>query len=381
MSTDGVVDEETSEGAASEVSAGSDGGARGISVVVPVKGRVEQLRELLASMAVAMRQCPEPAEVLVVDDSSPTDTERHRANCRQYGARYVRGPRHVGAKRNLGARLASYDLVLCMDSDCRADADLLRRHVSSLRNAPPDVAGVNGPALLVHSDTTIFRIMKRSYLLNGDLERALYYRRLPWATTCNLVVRKSAWEAVGGFPEQSLTVVAGEDVDFGLRLTDAGYEIRCDPDARVEHASNSSDNLRSVLRRLFTYGRSEQWLCVAYPHRRRLVPNLVAVLAATTAAATAAVPRTGPHGLLAIPAVAAVVLASRTRSHLDGERTPRAALDAAACALIECCFDLGAAVAAFQLRRPHLVLYGFRPAEDATARGHGSSEPQDDGRS
>lgn len=368
---------EVADGGRPEVAGARDSGtgvghpavdAPGLSVVIPVRGRVAQLEALLGSLAGAVARCPEPVEVLVVDDSEPEQAERHRANCARHGARYLRGPRHVGAKRNLGACQSRYDLLLFVDSDCAADPDLLRTHVACLRAAPADVAGVAGPTVVERSDARLFRVMSRSDLLNGDLERPMVAAEVSWATTSNLAMRKRSFFAVGGFVEESLTVVSGEDVDLGLRLTAAGHRLRCDQGARVVHSPDSTASLRTVCRRLYGYGRSEQWLVTVHPGHRYRRLNPVSALAATVLCCLAAAPLTGGASALLVPLVAVALLGwNAWRRRPAGGREPVA--DAIVRTSIEFCFDLGAAVAALQLRRPGLLFAGFRLAPPDGAGG------------
>lgn len=322
---------------------------------------------MLASVRVAAKRCPEPVEVVLVDDSASGDAARHREHCERYGARYLRGPRHVGAKRNLGARRASHDLLLFIDSDCRASADLLRRYVTAIR-AATGTAGLAGPTVVESSPAAVFRIMRRSHLLHGDLEKPAAGGELEWATTSNLLVRRTAFEAVGGFVEESLTVVAGEDVDLGIRLTRQGFTLRAQPDAEVVHDRLSSETVHSVWRRLYGYGRSEQWLTTVHPDRRMLRCNPVVVLTAVSVAGLAAAPGTRGRSTVLIPVTAALALGLRARARLAAVGSPRAVADSLACAALECAFDLGAVVAAVQLRRPGLLFTGFRPTPKGGAR-------------
>ncbi|XVU27897.1 glycosyltransferase family 2 protein [Actinoplanes sp. CA-054009] len=331
----------------------------GISVVVPVLGRVKQTRRLLESLAISASGCPEPAEILLVDDSAPADAAQHRRHCAEFGARYLRGPEHVGAKRNLGVQMARHDLVLFTDSDCRAGSELLSRHAATLRTAPPSVAAVAGPTLVEHGNTQTYRAMTRSALLNGDLEMPLTGRSLPWATTSNLCVRRSAFAAVGGFPERSLTRVAGEDVELGLRLTGRGFRILADAGAVVVHDRDSSDSIRAVSRRLYGYGRSETWLALRHPARRVPRLNPIAMLAGVGTVAVLAGRRTGMRSLLAIPVAAGATVAARAWQRLRPNDGPAGAAEAITCAVLEHVFDLGSLIAAFQLRRPDLAFTGF----------------------
>jgi hypothetical protein len=338
---------------------------RGLSVVVPVKGRVPQLRRLLASLRAATGACEEPVEVLVVDDSGPPEARAHQDSCAAFQARYLRGPRHVGAKRNAGVRAAAHDLVLFIDSDCLATPQLLRRHVHTLRTCGDEVGAVAGPTFVQGADTAVFRIMSRSKLLNSAFEWPAQARRVGWATTSNLAVRRSAFEAVGGFAERPLTVVGGEDVDLGLRLTEAGHAIVCDPAAVVAHDKSSIESLATVCRRLVTYGRSGQWLLQVHPRRGRPKLNRVSALSAVAVAGAATARATGGAGLLLLPAVAGVLLALDTRERLGGDApTPRALAESLACAGLDWAFDLGEFLAAWQLRRPDRLFTGFGWTDD-----------------
>ena len=54
-----------------------------------------------------------------------------------------------------------------------------------------------------------------------------------FASGAALVVRREAWEAVGGFDERYF--MYGEDLDLGLRLWLHGYRVGVVPAARVDH--------------------------------------------------------------------------------------------------------------------------------------------------
>ena len=68
-----------------------------------------------------------------------------------------------------------------------------------------------------------------------DGERA---RRVPWAVAAFLLVRRTAWDAVGGFDERQW--MYAEDLELGWRLRDAGWATRYDPRAIVDHVGAAS---------------------------------------------------------------------------------------------------------------------------------------------
>lgn len=328
----------------------------GISVITPVRGRVPELRAMLASVRAAAATCPVPVEAIVVDDSGPEQARQHRESCRRYDARYLSGPRNVGAKRNLGVRHSRHDVIVFLDSDCRAAPDLLGRYAAGIAAAPAEVAAIAGPTFPDDYAGLVFRLMRGSALLNDDLERPARVSRLSWATTCNLAVRRGAFEEVGGFSTATLDPVCGEDVDFGLRLTDRGFVIAGDPRAVVRHDGASTGSLPTVLRRLWRYGRSEQWLVTRFPRRRRARLNPVAAVGAVSLAALL-VARRDRRALCLAPAVAGALLIR------DAARRGGVTPAVLARTLVEWTFDAGAVSAALRLGRPDLLLAGFAAAD------------------
>jgi N-acetylglucosaminyl-diphospho-decaprenol L-rhamnosyltransferase len=63
-------------------------------------------------------------------------------------------------------------------------------------------------------------------------------RRVPWAIAALLLVRRAAWDDVGGFDERQW--MYAEDLDLGWRLKQAGWATRYVPEAAVDHESSAS---------------------------------------------------------------------------------------------------------------------------------------------
>jgi GT2 family glycosyltransferase len=60
-------------------------------------------------------------------------------------------------------------------------------------------------------------------------------RRVPWAVAAFLLVRREAWDQIGGFDERQW--MYAEDLDLGWRLRRAGWATRFEPGAVVDHES------------------------------------------------------------------------------------------------------------------------------------------------
>jgi GT2 family glycosyltransferase len=63
-----------------------------------------------------------------------------------------------------------------------------------------------------------------------DKERS---RRVEWAVAAFILVRRKAWDEVGGFDERQW--MYAEDVDLGWRLHQSGWATRYEPSAIVDH--------------------------------------------------------------------------------------------------------------------------------------------------
>ncbi len=63
-------------------------------------------------------------------------------------------------------------------------------------------------------------------------------RRIPWAVGAFLLVRRTAWNQVGGFdPGQWMSA---EDLDLGWRMRQSGWVTRYEPRALVEHEESAA---------------------------------------------------------------------------------------------------------------------------------------------
>lgn len=267
-----------------------------VSIVIPVKDRAGELQRCLASLA-ALSYPLEKIQIIVVDDGSSDESP---LVARRAGALVVpsggtgRGP---AAARNAGTRRATGELLAFIDSDCIASPGWLDELVPSF--ADPAMAAVGGRVDGMCLDSAVDRYESAmSSLCLGSRQRTgnsgndTFY--LP---SCNLLVRRSAFLAAGGFKDE---MHVGEDVDLTWRLRDSGWTIAYLPVGRVNHEHRST--VRSFMSRRFDYGTSEGMLQRIHPQRRKrmVVPPLLALLLALLLLA----PFTGGWSL----ALAAIVL-------------------------------------------------------------------------
>lgn len=226
-----------------------------ISVLVCTRNGSATLRDCLEALG---RQTHPDFEVLVIDDGS-TDATPDIA--KSFGFVRCHRQEHAGlsAARNLGMNLARGELLAYTDDDCIPDEDWLT-HVSRAFDDARCVAA-GGPNLPPPARSVVEACVgvapgAPSHVLLDDFEA----EHLPG---CNLVIRKSALRAIGGFREEFTT--AGDDVDVCWRLQAHGGKLRFVPAAMVWHHRRCT--VPGYLRQQRGYGHAEAMLIRRYPHR------------------------------------------------------------------------------------------------------------------
>ncbi len=235
----------------------------GFSVVIAAKGRVALLRDLLHSLEIARQAYPGKIEVLLMDDSEPNDQERIIDLCRQYDAQYYYFPGTVAAKRNHGADRAEHEILHFLDSDCLVKSDLYHIYKRAYQEKATQSAA--GPLEFVGKDTWFWKaIAVTPFVVGFYLPRWL--DTVEWGVTANFTVRRWLFHEIGGFDVTAFRS-AGEDVDLGLRIRKAGYEIISCKEALVLHSKATWTPFRNMTRRVWNYGAADYGLVEKHPER------------------------------------------------------------------------------------------------------------------
>ncbi|MFL5906680.1 MAG: glycosyltransferase [Solirubrobacterales bacterium] len=225
-----------------------------MSVVVPFAGGPEDAAGLLDSLG-AMELRPDD-EVIVADNTENGIVAEAARGCdvTVVQSRWERSSYHT---RNVGAERASNEWLLFVDSDTRPRPDLPDRYFSEPIGR--SVGAVVGPMLPLRRDDGVISRYAESRTQNEQLSH-FNNRFKPFGATANLLVRRAAFEEVGGFLEG---IRSGGDADFCWRLHDAGWEIAYRPEAHVRHILR--ETLRAYLRLTVRYASGRRWQMRRWP--------------------------------------------------------------------------------------------------------------------
>jgi GT2 family glycosyltransferase len=219
-----------------------------VSVVMPFAGDEREAQAALdALLALDLR----PGDELIVADNSGSAVAR--GGVAVIPASGERSPAHA---RNVGAGRAHGEWILFLDSDCRAPCGLLDAYFAA--PVGDDVGALAGEVVpLPVGDTLASRYGSARGFLSQQTHLSHPYR--PRAVAANLMVRRAAFEQIGGFYEG---VRAAEDTDFSWRLQEAGWKLELRRRAQVEHGYRGT--VGELRRQWRGYAAGRAWLARRY---------------------------------------------------------------------------------------------------------------------
>ncbi len=219
-----------------------------VSIIVPTYNSLELLKRTIRSLE---EQLPNPSDfqVVVIDDCSTDGTGVwlcEYCGCLKLTPVILLENRGRSAVRNIGVQHASGQLLIFIDGDMEFAPNFIELHKS------------------MHFDDSTVAIGKVVYDRSLDCRGYTRYlegrgalkffagQSVPgryFLSGCSSL-SKTLFEATGGFDEK---FDYGEDIDFGLRLADAGGKLIFNPDLVVTHLHTRP--LRDTMSTVQEYGR------------------------------------------------------------------------------------------------------------------------------
>lgn len=229
-----------------------------VSVIVVSFNTREHLARCLAAIPAAAAGLP--LETIVVDNASD-DGSADMVAARFPNVRLIRSVANLGFGRatNTAAATARGRALLLLNSDCElapgalatmqralevdafVGAVFCRLHNSDgtlqpsvHRRLPSPWSGLGDALFITSLRHAVYRApaLKR-LLLRRTAARHARAHDVAWGGAACMLVRRKAFDAVGGFDERFF--MYSEDVDLCARLGAAGYRLRFLPEARATH--------------------------------------------------------------------------------------------------------------------------------------------------
>lgn len=248
------------------------------SIIVPVYNRPDEVDELLASL---LHQEEKDFEVIVVEDGSQVPCGDV---CQRYAGqmelRYYEKPNSgPGQSRNYGAERAKGEYLLILDSDVVVPPGYLKAISEELERQPADAFG--GPDCSHPSFTDIQKAISysmTSFFTTGGIRGGKKKLDKFYPRSFNMGIRRDVYLRLGGFSRMRF----GEDIDFSIRIFQAGCHCRLFPGAWVWHKRRT--DFRKFWRQVFNSGIARINLYKKYPDSLKLVHLLPMVFTVGVAA-------------------------------------------------------------------------------------------------
>lgn len=241
-----------------------------ISVIIPTRDRADLLEACLKGLF--ENTAPADLDVIVIDNESaePATLALFSRYERTRGIRRISLPGGFNFSRacNIGVDAARHELILLLNNDVEPiDRHWLEYLAGELDDPTVGAAGnllLFPDGFVQHGGVTLGAgtVARHSFhFLNpdGDGDRGLLSQRrdVSAVTAACLLTRKDLWRRFGGMDEQGLTV-AFNDVDYCLKLREAGLRIVWTPGAAMLHRESVSRGADDTPQKLQRFAREER---------------------------------------------------------------------------------------------------------------------------
>lgn len=240
------------------------------SIIIPVYNRIDEVRDLLESLACSSRS---NFEVVIVEDGSTSPCkEAVEEFADKLDVRYFyKENEGRSIARNFGMERARGDYFIFFDSDCVIPPDYFATVTEALERNALDCFG--GPDAAHESFTDVQKAINysmTSFLTTGGIRGGKIKLEKFVPRTFNMGFSRKVYDKVGGFRE-----MFSEDIDMSTRIRLAGFSIGLIPDAKVWHKRRV--DFKKFFRQVYVFGMSRVTLKLLYPDSLKVVHLLPAV--------------------------------------------------------------------------------------------------------
>ncbi|MDR7194156.1 glycosyltransferase family 2 protein [Luteimonas terrae] len=242
-----------------------------VSLLIPTRDRVDLLRQCVDS--ILQRTAYRNYEIVIVDNGSvePDTLDYFKRITRQSNVRVLAydAPFNYSKINNFGAEHSEGEIIGLLNND----VEVISPHwlTEMVSHANRIEIGVVGAMLYYPNDTIqhagvvlgIGGVAGHSYVgmprgYPGDKHRAGLVQSVSAVTAACALVRRSVFEEVGGLDEE--LVVAFNDVDFCIRVREAGYRNLWTPFAELYHHESATRGYENTHEKIERFKREERFM-------------------------------------------------------------------------------------------------------------------------
>lgn len=248
-----------------------------ISIIIPTFRRAAILQETLKNIA-SLDFPKQNYEIIVVDDGSKDKTAEivqslmpDVPNLKYYDQKNS----GAATARNLGAKMAKYELLLFIDDDILPETGTLEKTIEFHRNYPGSILSgswIYSQQVLENLQKTPFGRFKieNDYICMGGIDKTKIsehlYETKSLASFC-LSMPKTVFAQVGGFNE-NFPYAGCEDQEFSARAVSLGAKLYYSTDITTFHNELDRGEREKWLKRQFTGVQGFPLLCELFPERK-----------------------------------------------------------------------------------------------------------------
>lgn len=243
-----------------------------VSVLIPNKDHTDDLDKCIRSLMT--RASYQNLEIIIIENNSTEEEtfryyERIEKEFEKVRTIYYKGGFNYSAINNFGVREAKGDVLLLLNNDTELiTSDLFESMLGYLEQEEVGMVG----AKLLYADDTIQHagvLMGAGgladHMFKGKADsvpeymcRAIMSYDVSAVTGACLMIRKKVYEEVGGLDES--LAVAFNDVDFCLKVREAGYLIVYDAQAKMHHYESKSRGMENTPEKFVRFGKEASYI-------------------------------------------------------------------------------------------------------------------------
>ena len=241
------------------------------SIIVPLYNRPVEIKEMLNSL---LEQRYPHFEVIVVEDGSTKKADQivEKFKDRLDVSYFFKENEGQGFARNYGFERAKGDFFIVFDSDIIVPADYFDQVLAGLERDGLDAFG--GPDAAHPSFTAIQKAISYSMtspFTTGGIRGNKKHVGQFHPRSFNLGISRAVWEKTGGFKLSRRS----EDIEFSIRMINAGFKVGLIPEAYVYHKRRTS--FQQFYKQTHNFGKGRIDIYCLYPKELKPVHALPAV--------------------------------------------------------------------------------------------------------